>query len=149
MSAVNQRRAVVVGAGMGGLAAAIDLAAHGWQVQVFEAAATVGGKMRQVRAGAGLVDAGPTVLTMRHVFDDLFALAGTPLDRHVQLEPMHILARHHWRDGSELDLFTDPEASARAIAAFAGAAAILALGLLPLLFLGLAVLAFSLSMTRT
>jgi 1-hydroxycarotenoid 3,4-desaturase len=122
MTAASARRVVVVGAGMGGLAAAIELATQGWQVQVFDAAPTVGGKMRQVRAGNGLVDAGPTVLTMRHVFEDLFARAGSRLARHVELEPMQILARHHWLDGSQLDLYADPEASARAIADFAGAA---------------------------
>ena len=63
---------VIVGAGMGGLAAAADLARRGAQVTVLDRAAAPGGKMRQVPAGAALVDAGPTVFTMRWIFDEIF-----------------------------------------------------------------------------
>ncbi len=109
----------VVGAGIGGLVGAIELAARGWDVTVLDAAASVGGKMRRERCGERWVDAGPTVLTLRTVLDDVFSRAGTQLAQHLTLEPMHTLARHVWPDGSQLDLFDDPHASARAIAAFA------------------------------
>jgi len=69
---------------------------------------------------AGAVDAGPTVLTLRDVFDDLFAACGTRLEDHVTLIPQPLLARHFWPDGSTLDLFGDTDASAAAIATFAG-----------------------------
>ena len=70
------RRVVVVGAGMGGLAAAADLARSGAAVTVIERAQTCGGKMRQIMAGGRPVDAGPTVFTMRWIFEGLFADAG-------------------------------------------------------------------------
>lgn len=111
---------VVIGAGMGGLAAAIRLAAAGCPVTVIESAATPGGKMRTLPSAAGPVDAGPTVLTMRHIFDDLFALAGDRLDDHLTLIAQPILARHWWPDGSTLDLHADPAATIAAIEAFAG-----------------------------
>ncbi len=111
---------VVIGAGMGGLAAAIRLATAGRRVTLIEAAAYPGGKMRTVPSDAGPVDAGPTVLTMRQVFDDLFALCGERLDDHLTLIPQPILARHWWPDGSRLDLFSNVDASAAAIADFAG-----------------------------
>ncbi|WP_431299495.1 1-hydroxycarotenoid 3,4-desaturase CrtD [Tabrizicola sp. BL-A-41-H6] len=111
---------VVIGAGMGGLAAAIRLAAAGCTVTVVETADTPGGKMRTLPSAAGPVDAGPTVLTMRHVFDELFSLAGQRLDDHITLIPQPILARHWWPDGSTLDLHTDPAATLAAIEAFAG-----------------------------
>ena len=114
-------KVVVIGAGMGGLAAAIRLASAGRQVILIEAAARPGGKMRTVPSDIGPVDAGPTVLTLRHVFDDLFASAGDCLDDHLTLLAQPLLARHWWPDGSRLDLFSDPGASADAIAAFAGA----------------------------
>ncbi|WP_309665151.1 1-hydroxycarotenoid 3,4-desaturase CrtD [Tabrizicola sp.] len=111
---------VVIGAGVGGLAAAIRLAAAGAAVTLVEAAATPGGKMRTLPSAAGPVDAGPTVLTLRHVFDDLFALAGTRLEDHLTLIPQPILARHWWPDGSRLDLHADPDATLAAIETFAG-----------------------------
>lgn len=112
---------VVVGAGIGGLAAALDLARQGARVTVLERAATPGGKLRQVTVGNRQVDAGPTVFTLRDVFEDLFAAAGESLADHVTLTRQSVLARHHWPDGSSLDLFDDPARSADAIGAFAGA----------------------------
>ena len=111
---------VVIGAGMGGLAAAIRLAAAGCAVTLVEAAATPGGKMRTLPSAAGPVDAGPTVLTLRQVFDDLFALADEKLEDHLTLLPQPILARHWWTDGSRLDLTGDTATDATAIAALAG-----------------------------
>lgn len=116
----NATRVVVIGAGMGGLAAAIRLAARGCAVTLVEAQDKPGGKMRTLPSSAGPVDAGPTVLTLRAVFDDLFALAGARLEDHLTLLPQRILARHWWPDGSRLDLTGDPETDAAAVAAFAG-----------------------------
>ncbi len=111
---------VVIGAGMGGLASAIRLGASGYRVTLIEAADTPGGKMRTVPSDAGPVDAGPTVLTMRHQFDDLFALAGERLDDHVDIRAEPLLARHWWRDGSSLDLVTDIDANRTGIARLSG-----------------------------
>lgn len=111
---------VVIGAGIGGLAAAIRLAAAGFRVTVVEASNHPGGKLRQVSAGARMIDAGPTVLTMKWVFDDLLSLCGTALEDEIGLTRATTLARHVWRGGESLDLFADPEESRRAIADFAG-----------------------------
>ncbi|MEO0880014.1 MAG: 1-hydroxycarotenoid 3,4-desaturase CrtD, partial [Pseudomonadota bacterium] len=115
-------RVVVIGAGMGGLAAALRLAADGCEVTVLERAAHLGGKARTIEVGGRAVDAGPTVFTMRWVFDDLFAAAGTALDDHLALTPATVLARHAWPDGTRFDLFADLERTADGIRAFAGAA---------------------------
>lgn len=123
LDAVAATRVAVIGAGVGGLAAAIDLAASGFAVTVLESAPTIGGKMRTVSVDGATIDAGPTVFTMRHVFDALFARAGTSLDAHVTLDPATILARHAWSETERLDLFADMPRSADAIGAFAGAAA--------------------------
>ena len=111
---------VVIGAGVGGLAAGLRLSAAGVRVTLLERHNWVGGKMRTVPSDAGPVDAGPTVLTMRDVFDDLFEGLGTRLEDHVTLDREPCLARHFWPDGDQLDLFDDPAANADAIAAFAG-----------------------------
>lgn len=120
MAGQTDARIVIIGAGIGGLAAAVLLAAAGLPVTVVEAADGPGGKMRTLPSAAGPVDAGPTVLTLRSVFDAIFAAAGTRLDDHVTLIPQPVLARHWWPDGSTLDLHRDTEASAAAIRAFAG-----------------------------
>lgn len=113
-------RVVIIGAGVGGLSAALDLAGRGYQVDVLERAAAVGGKMRQVVVDGAPIDAGPTVMTMRWTFDELCARAGLSLDSLVKLTPLDVLARHHWPDGTRLDLFADTERSASAINDFAG-----------------------------
>jgi 1-hydroxycarotenoid 3,4-desaturase len=118
------RSVIVVGAGMGGLAAAVDLARAGRRVTVLERAAGPGGKLREVMVGDGGpgIDGGPTVFTMRSVFASLFADAGARLEDRLPLVPAELLARHAWRDGGRLDLFADVERSAAAIGGFAGAA---------------------------
>ncbi len=119
---MTRDQVVVVGAGIGGLAAAADLARRGAQVTVCDSQATVGGKMGVVHTPAGAVDAGPTVLTMRWVFDAIFADAGERLSDHVELLPADILARHAWAAGGRLDLFAAQARTIDAIGAFAGAA---------------------------
>jgi 1-hydroxycarotenoid 3,4-desaturase len=114
-------KVVVIGAGMGGLASAIRLAAAGLCVTVIDSADAPGGKMRTVPSGAGPIDAGPTVLTLPATFRDLFALAGERLEDHLTLLPQPLLARHWWPDGSSLDLTTDSQQNAAAIHDFAGA----------------------------
>ncbi|MEO1600207.1 MAG: 1-hydroxycarotenoid 3,4-desaturase CrtD [Pseudomonadota bacterium] len=113
-------RVAIIGAGLGGLTAAAELAHAGAEVHLFEAADAPGGKARQVPAGGRMVDAGPTVLTMSWVFEALFDALDERLADHVDMRPAEILARHYWPDGSALDLFADPAASEAAIAAFAG-----------------------------
>ncbi len=112
-------RVAVIGAGVGGLAAAADLARRGCEVTVFEAAAAPGGKMRQIEVAGRGVDAGPTVFTMRWIFEALFADAGRRLEDHLDILSSELLARHAWRAGGRLDLFADIGRSAEAIAAFA------------------------------
>ena len=113
---------VVIGAGIGGLVAALDLARQGCAVTLVEKETAPGGKMRQVVVGGAPVDAGPTVLTMRWIFDELFADAGTSLDAHLRLAPAKILARHAWSESERLDLHADLERTVDAIGAFAGSA---------------------------
>jgi len=114
-------RVVIVGAGVGGLAAALDLSASGLDVTVLERATGPGGKMRQVPVGPARIDAGPTVFTMRWVFDEMLAAAGTSLEREVALTKLAVLARHAWSEDARLDLFADTARSADAIGTFAGA----------------------------
>jgi len=114
---------VIIGAGVGGLAAAIDLARRGAAVTLLERQARPGGKVRQLAAGATGIDGGPTVFTMRWVFESLFADAGSALADHLTLHPLDLLARHAWSESERLDLFADVGRTADAIGDFAGRAA--------------------------
>jgi 1-hydroxycarotenoid 3,4-desaturase len=121
---MGDERVVVIGAGIGGLVAALLLALRGFRVTVIEKETAPGGKIRQVAVGGGApVCAGPTVFTLREVFDELFAAAGANLEDHVRLRRADILARHGWEGESRLDLHACPQASADAIGDFAGAQA--------------------------
>jgi 1-hydroxycarotenoid 3,4-desaturase len=111
---------VVIGAGMGGLVAAVEAARAGFDVTLIEKADAPGGKIRTINAGGQAIDAGPTVFTMKPVFDELFARSGQTFDSVVKSEKLNVLARHFWPDGSRLDLFADRARSIDAIAAFAG-----------------------------
>ena len=118
---MRMRHVVIIGAGVGGLTAAMRLAAQGLEVTVVESAPGPGGKMREVMAGGAPIDSGPTVFTMRWVFDELAQDVGLSLDDHVTCKPSRTLARHGWSDGARLDLFADLDRSVAAIAEFSGA----------------------------
>lgn len=105
---------------MGGLVAAIELAALGLSVTLLEKEAELGGKMRAIELDGRPIDVGPTVLTMRWVFDELFATKHRAIEDYVTLEPLEILARHVWPDGSRLDLFADLARSEEAIGVLSG-----------------------------
>lgn len=90
-------KVAVVGAGVGGLAAAIELAGAGHEVTVFERAAQPGGKCARREAGGYTWDAGPSLLTMPWVFGDL----------DVELERVEPVTRYEFADGSTLELSAD------------------------------------------
>jgi 1-hydroxycarotenoid 3,4-desaturase len=119
----DTHRVVVIGAGVGGLVSALVLASRGLDVTLVEAGSEPGGKMRAVEVDGALIDAGPTVFTMRWVFDEILADVGASLDELVRLQPLSVLARHAWRGHDQtLDLHADAQASAEAIARFASPA---------------------------
>ncbi len=104
-------RAVVIGAGFGGLAAALRTAARGHQVTVVDRLPGPGGRGREfVRQGQGEVshlqfryDAGPTVLTAPVLFEELFALFGERLSDHVELLPVKPWYQMRFADGTQMD----------------------------------------------
>ncbi len=79
---------------------------------VVESAEAPGGKMRSVPVDGTRIEAGPTVFTMRWVFDELLAECGTRLEERVRLRPASLLARHAWSREERLDLHADIDASA-------------------------------------
>lgn len=94
------KSAVVIGAGLGGLATALRLAHAGWQVTVCEQGESFGGKMNTWARDGFRFDTGPSLITMRWVFAELFAAAGSSMEEHLELISMHPLAQYVYDDGT-------------------------------------------------
>ena len=112
---------IVIGAGVGGLSAAIGLAARGAKVTVLEKNANAGGKLNVWECDGFRFDTGPHVLTMLWALDEVFANAGRRLDDVLDLVKLDTVCRYHFEDGQTLDAPGDPEDAARAVAEFAPA----------------------------
>ncbi|MGR0220904.1 phytoene desaturase family protein [Agromyces sp. ZXT2-6] len=100
-------RAVVIGSGFGGLAAAIRLAAAGHEVTVLEKRERIGGRAYLYELDGFRFDGGPTVLTAPFMFEELFALAGERLEDHVRLVPLDPFYRAFDQDGTHFDFHAD------------------------------------------
>jgi 1-hydroxycarotenoid 3,4-desaturase len=111
---------VIIGAGAGGLAAALALSAQGETVTVLEAQSGPGGKMLPVTVDGQSIDSGPTVLTMKWVFDQLFDLVGKTTDEVLQLKKLDVIAKHFWSGGASFELFAERQKTLDAIGQFAG-----------------------------
>jgi phytoene desaturase len=93
-------RAIVIGAGIGGLASAMRLGAKGWQVTVLDRLDRPGGRGSSIDAGGHRFDLGPTIVTVPQGLRDLWAATGRDFDRDVTLVPMDPFYRITWPDGS-------------------------------------------------
>ena len=108
----------MVGGGVGGLTAAIRLRALGHDVTVFERSDVVGGKLATFRSDGYTFDIGPSLVTLPHVFDDVFRAAGTSLDEQIDLIRLDPQFVYHWPDGSSLVIPDADDATASAFDEF-------------------------------
>ena len=111
---------VVIGAGLSGLSAALQLAGRGRSVTVAERYPFPGGRMGQADIRGYRIDTGPTVLTMPDIIEDAFAAVGASMDDHLELALVDPAYRATFADGSSLDVHTDAAAMTAAIEHFAG-----------------------------
>ena len=93
-------RAVVIGAGLGGLAAAMRLGAKGWRVTVLDRLDRAGGRGSSITQGGHRFDLGPTIVTVPQVFEDLWSATGRDFHRDVDLRPLDPFYTIRWPDGS-------------------------------------------------
>ncbi len=107
--------ALVVGAGIGGLSAAVHLGAGGLRVRVLEAADAPGGKAGSVVLDGVRVDTGPSVLTMIDVFAELFRTAGTRLGDEISLLVPDPAFRYIYPDGVTLDVYHRAEETLQSV----------------------------------
>ena len=113
--------AVVIGAGFGGLAAAVRLGARGFRVTVVDRLNQPGGRARVFRQDGFTFDAGPTVITAPFLFEELWRLCGRRFEDDIDLRPVHPYYRIRFDDGDAFDYTGDAEAMKREIARFAPA----------------------------
>jgi phytoene desaturase len=111
---------VVVGAGLGGLSAALRLAGAGRRVTVLESSGTPGGRAGLLETGGYRFDTGPTVLTMPSLIADALDCVGERLEDWLELQPLTPLYRAFFPDGTALDVHADIDAMADEVALVCG-----------------------------
>jgi phytoene desaturase len=98
---------IIIGAGLGGLSAAIRLAKSGFDVTILEKNRTIGGKVNSVEAGGYKFDTGASLLTMRHVLEDLFDFCGKRIEDYLTIVALDPICRYFWSDGTKFDASGD------------------------------------------
>ncbi|MDX2284331.1 MAG: 1-hydroxycarotenoid 3,4-desaturase CrtD [Bacteroidia bacterium] len=113
MSSPNSvSQAVVIGAGIGGIATAIRLRLKGFAVTVLEAHHSPGGKLTEIRQQGYRFDAGPSLFTLPELVDELYQLAGRDPSAYFRYEALPVITRYLYPDGTRIDAHRDPEAFA-------------------------------------
>jgi diapolycopene oxygenase len=104
---MKSNQIVIIGAGLGGMAAAITLASKGYRVSIYEKNAHPGGKLNFLSREGFRFDLGPSILSMPFIFKDLFLLAGKRFEEYVPIEQLDIHWRNFFEDGTQIDLVRD------------------------------------------
>ncbi|MBM3338282.1 MAG: phytoene desaturase, partial [Betaproteobacteria bacterium] len=111
-------KAIVIGSGFGGLAAAIRLSCKGYQVQILEKLDAPGGRAYVHRQDGFTFDAGPTIITAPQLLEELWALCGKKFSDHITLKAMEPFYRIRFDDGSWFDYSGDEATMRREVARF-------------------------------
>ncbi len=116
------KRALVVGAGIAGIASAIRLASKGYQVDVFESNAYPGGKLSEIEQDGYRFDAGPSLFTMPELVEELFELSGERAKDHFCYRQLDVNCHYFYEDGTSVAAFAEPEAFVRELSQKTGEA---------------------------
>ncbi|MBZ4202078.1 MAG: NAD(P)-binding protein, partial [Methylovulum sp.] len=103
-----QKKIIIIGAGLGGLSAAISLATEGFAVELIEKNDKVGGKLNVLIKDGFTFDLGPSILTMPALFDALFTNVGKRREDYIHFQQIEPHWRNFFEDGSVVDLSADP-----------------------------------------
>jgi len=115
-----QHKALIIGAGIAGIATAIRLAVKGYAVEVFEANNYPGGKLSEVELEGYRFDAGPSLLTMPQYIDELFKLAGKNPADYFRYQKLDVVCNYFYEDGTRLSAYADTGKFAKEIATQTG-----------------------------
>ncbi len=113
---MQKLKVAVIGAGVGGIAAAIRLAVMGHKIEVFEQNAYAGGKLSEISLGPYRFDAGPSLFTYPKLVEELFELAGETASDHFQYIRLEELARYFYEDGTQLSTYASSEKTIQTLA---------------------------------
>ena len=103
------KKIIIIGAGLGGLSAACRLAKDGFDVTILEKNETVGGKVNFIENGGYKFDTGASLLTMKHVFEDLFNFCEKNIEDYLEIKPLEPICRYFWSDETKFDAFQNVE----------------------------------------
>jgi phytoene desaturase len=101
------KKAIIIGAGIAGLAAAIRLKVKGYEVQVFEANSYPGGKLSEIKIGGYRFDAGPSLFTLPEQVEELFKISGRNPKDHFEYIKLPVTCHYFWEDGKSLKAYSD------------------------------------------
>ena len=110
------KKAIVIGSGMGGIAASIRLARKGYSVKVFEASDNPGGKLSQFKMGEYRFDRGPSLFTLPHYVEELFSLCEENMSDHFSYSELPILCKYFYPDGFTFEAKGNREENIKALA---------------------------------
>ena len=102
-----KKRIAVIGAGLGGLSAAIRLANVGFDVDLFQQNSDAGGKAGSLIFDGFRFDTGPSLLTMPHVLKELFRECGESLHDYIHLKKLDVICKYFYPDGTIISAFSD------------------------------------------
>lgn len=105
----NKRKITVIGAGLGGLSAAVSLAAEGFNVEIYEKNDKIGGKLNYHKEQGFYFDLGPSILTLPHFFERLFTRLDKKMNDYFKIEGVSPHWRCFFEDGTTIDLYKDIE----------------------------------------
>ena len=100
-------KALIIGAGIAGIATAIRLSVKGYAVEVFEANEYPGGKLTEIKQDGFRFDAGPSLLTMPQYIDELFRLAGKEPSQFFNYQKLDIICKYFYEDNSLITAYAD------------------------------------------
>ena len=113
---MSSKKAIVIGSGIGGIATAIRLKKLQYDVSVYEASNTYGGKLGEIQSEGFRWDSGPSLFTMPHFYQELFALFGKDMSEYIPFKKMDVISNYFWDDGTTFSMRSDLERSYQELA---------------------------------